>query len=62
MPGMHEEAAGRSSEILRCWHARHRDAPLEPLNEAGYLELTPDAETGALLRRPAPTGAASAGA
>ena len=44
------EASGdnRSSQILRCWYTWRHDAPLEPLDEARYLELTRDAETGVI--------------
>ena len=46
--GRSTAAAGRSPEILRCWYTWHHDAPLEPLDEATYLELTRDAKTGVI--------------
>ena len=34
--------------LERCWYTGHHDAPLEPLDEATYLELTRDAKTGVI--------------
>jgi hypothetical protein len=43
--GRPAEAMSNSPEIHRCWYTWHYDAPLEPLDEATYMELTRDAKT-----------------
>ena len=43
-----EDAAGKRPEICRCWYTWRHDAPLEPLDEARYMELTRDAKSGVI--------------
>jgi len=46
--GRPTDQVGESTDIHRCWYTWHHDAPLEPLGEAEYMELTRDAETGVI--------------
>jgi len=43
--GRPTDAVSKSPVIHRCWYTWRHDAPLEPLDEAMYMELTRDVKT-----------------
>lgn len=42
------KASGQGVVLHRCFYTWRHDAPLEPLEESRYLELTRDEQTGAI--------------